>query len=210
MGLDMYVYKVTKLSNSDVDHVLHLTPDEIQNIDEDDYFSAPVNMTLCDRIDGIKKYDALFPFLTKIHVPRQFVNLAQMKKDFGIPEDWSTGGQGWSWDPGTNKNYNAYHFSNPDCTADREVKLEDEEFEQKYVYIESADCYLWREEEVSYWRKEYELRDRLHRMIGNAENCGYYPVTADMKTLMKRYHGFTNGIPRVNHKTTELFYHPWW
>lgn len=212
MGLDMYVYHVKKLSDADIERIKGLSFEQIQNLNEfeDIEFDMPVNVALCESIDGVPKYENLLPFLTKINVPRQFVNIVQMKKDYGIPENWSTEGQEWYCDHETNKDYTTYLFINPECTADRGVNMEDEEFEQKYVYTEFTDCYLWMEEEVSYWRKEYELRDRLHRIIGNVENCGYYTCTQEMKDLMRKHNGFHKGIPRVNHKTTELFYHPWW
>ena len=206
MGLDQHVFKVTMLTDWEVSKLSQMSADEIA-----EYFDSNVSVVLCDSIDSRPELLQLLPFLTKVIVPKQFVNIEKFKTDNDIPLNWKTAGQGWKYDSKTHTSYVKYNFYDESTGCWKDVLISEDDFNEKYVYDEPSECYAWKEDDVDYWGKVYDLRDQISALIpGGAINCGYYALTEEMINVLKSHNGFESGVPAVDHETTELFYHPWW
>ena len=210
MGLDMYVYKITKFTDEEVDAVSKMTYDEIIEKFKLDNFGTFVKYTSCEYIHLMPEYAELLPFLSKIRIPCRYIDLRKIKEDYKIPEDlFKTDCDKITED---NKTYIVFHFEDFDYTRNIDVKIPEDIFHESYTFEEYTDFYFWKTTEIQYWRKNYELRDILHNRCikSDVENCGWYRVTDEMIVEMKKHNAFEEGVPVVDHTTSELFYHPWW
>lgn len=74
--------------------------------------------------------------------------------------------------------------------------------------------YIWKQKEVMYWRKEYEIQELIYECLGDiVENCGYYIVNDfydDIETMMKNSDMYLNSKANIHkrcneHKCSEVF-----
>lgn len=208
MGLDMYVRRVSKLSESEVEFLTnrYFDPD-----DEDVNFDYT----------GITKYSwgqkpgvwkNLEPFVTPVTMINKYIDLRKLCSANNIPLDWEVTCRGYTSEDDPEIEY---VFSSPDNKETRSIQMKSKEFEKLYVYDESETVYCWHEEDVSYFRKEYDLRDKINEVLGfKAINLGYFKVSEKMAEVINEFvnenYGSYVSLATVDHVNSELFYHPWW
>lgn len=191
MGLDMYLYKIERVTkeekkyyverDGDVEDVLSISEDEI----------------------GLEMYKDLAPYAEKVVVNREYINLAKFMEDNNIPETAYIAGEHYSSD-GTAE----FIFRYGEDFEDRcEIEVDYEEFVKNYSYTQADTVYIVKYYEVGYWRKAYDTRHIIYAMIDrNVENCGYYKLSPlDVEDLAT-----TNEEIDDLDDFEDIFYHEWY
>lgn len=196
MGLDMYLFKVERLSGKEHKELHKARKDDVYKnyhcIDKEDF----------DRESDM--YGDLKPYVRPITVITTFFNYEQCLKDYNINKDdilfrsQGNGTIGWH------------------LTDNTEITLTEEQY-SKYLYDEEQEVYVFKCEQAAYWRKYYDLADFFDTKH-NVENCGYYLLSYDEKQELKEYlrkhdpDSFKNNlnIRLLNSTKANLFYHAWW
>lgn len=230
MGLDMYAYRVTKLSGDLKVQVLHAkTYEELMGLDS--------NLHTLDPSDS-EQYELmreLLPFAIKVKVLAQFYDYKKIKKLFNIPQEARcvacTFGSTYRFEFATGetgtRNYTCYQASWEEQENDEMIKTVPTDFYAVYM------------EEVGYWRKAYPIQEAIHATLKRqrhiqCENCGYYlldtptwkEIQADMLDLMEcekedgeevyEYHyRFPDSLKEAldvaeDEEEPSIFYHEWY
>lgn len=178
MGLDMYLYRIRRLSDEE-----RKEADKIKDENELQARFHAVELEDDDEFASIRGY---------IHVVTLKVKrllYVDVKKALGIPEDAKRqcaffGGEKFdeTW---IGKDGKEYHITNENLTPELRSNLE-RTVKRKFG--------LWHEEEIGYWRKEYDLQESLHLAAdGDIGNCEYAPLNSEMRRILRRkkWGGFT-------------------
>ena len=190
MGLDQFVVKVKKpLLNK-----RQYTSKELS--------SHGLNYVSVSNFESkISLYEELLPYVSKTNVECEFYDVDKMIADYNLPNDsyiWCRWGNGNIIMRGS-----TYKGERVDCHfSNAEVK-------EKYIYTKIEPYYCWEEEEVQYWRKNYDLQDWMYENIDGVNNCGYSVL--DLDAISEINDLFDADLPAV--KPTEaraLFYHEWY
>lgn len=167
MGLDMWVYRVTKLSDEGLESIKDVAYDELHNI-----------------IDGLNSWEwdedteellaPVKPFLSFVKKPVEQIKLEKAKEVFNIPKEAALGacisGEFYFYVEGNPK---PYVFDIHKWTPEQRAKIVETNM------LEFALCHI---DELLYWRKHYDLQDALHDACElKIENCGFYPLNDKMK-----------------------------
>ena len=189
MGLDMYVYKIRKAELEDREY----TAEEFTNLG-----LSYVNVE--DAHDNIGLYAQLLPYTVKRNVSVECYNIEKMIADFNLPSNSHI----WM------RSYEKIALSGTTDDGRRvEQEIFREDIESKYTITKTNPYYVWKEEEVDYWRKHYDLQDWIYDTLDGVDNTGYYILNADtIKELNKE---FNECIPAED-PTDEsaLFYWEWY
>ena len=196
MGLDMYLFKVGKLTEKEGKEIHKARKDEVYKryhcIDKESF----------DREHSM--YGDLMPYVRPITVIATLFNCEQCFKDYNINKDdilfRSQMNDEISW-----------HLENKTV-----ITLKGEQY-SKYLYDAEQEVYVFKCEEVAYWRKDYNLNDFFSNIF-EVENCGYYKLSNENKQELKAYirrcqpEDVKNNldIKLLSSKTSNLFYHAWW
>ena len=192
----MYLFKVNKLTEKEGKELHKARKDDVYKkyhcIDKESF----------DRELGM--YGELKPYVRPITVITTFFNYEQCLKDYNINKDdilfRSQGGETISWHLKDNK----------------EVVLTKEEY-SKYLFDSEQEVYVFKCENVAYWRKYYDLADFFDERH-DVENCGYYLLHEEEKKELKEYlkkhdpDSFKDNldIKLLGSRKANLFYHAWW
>lgn len=149
MGLDMYLYKVTRLSAGEKARLEGARFEQF----EAEGFSC------FDKENVDEDYPELFRkvkgLLTPIDVVMRIENLQALKRDEGIPED------AYVCSRSISPNSLSYAFETTDGFS-KKVTFALAEYEKKYVLDETRRSYSWKKEQIGYWRKDYGLQERIY------------------------------------------------
>lgn len=176
MGLDMYLYRIRKPTDEELAPLLakpDLTADDLEEAG-----FATLTAPLDDDCKTLEPYTAV------VHCQSsRYVNLAQIRKDFQIPDNANVVSEGYG------KQRVSYTFDNYEDFR-MELAFTDAQLE-RYLFRQEEDLYVFAREEVLYWRKFYPLQNAIHdifyRLNGRSlENCEYWPATDEVLELM--YH----------------------
>ena len=225
MGLDMYMYEIGKLDESEVIPLVGAKTNDIKEryhyIDKETFDADP------------DMYGDLIPYITEIPVIDTAFDYKSCFANYGInEEDMVTGSfcsnqeVGWSFISGAH------------------IKIAQDEYES-YLYEQEILVYVFKSREVAYWRKNYDLDDflqnlrlicRTKQMIDEegrppededingwqTENCGYYMLSVEEKNALKQYlndrkkadedHGdySFDWSELLDDEESVLMYHAWW
>lgn len=227
MGLDMYVYKIGKISD-EISEKLKAKPVHADSFRDDFGVSGICADCYDESLEG-----SLFPFFTKVRVIKTFWDMEKVWRDYQIPEGcrYDAGG-GWS------SGYTEFYFCNGKSGDEYEsmtVKIPESE-ESKYLFDKEGDIYVFTMEEVAYWRKNYPLfrwlKAHLLETCEKHEDCQYFPVDDEMRFMMEHlneiakkpelfdkddyctpanYLEYEQSMKPVTLSPGEgLFYFPWW
>lgn len=166
MGLDMWLYRITRLNQQ-----------ELRDIETMDY------TTMCDKFSVMEwgeKDDAYIgqikSYVSFVKRPIEQIDFSLAKKACGIPEDAEYSGEiancdVWFFDRESDESH--YEIDYWQCT--------DEQRKAMTVTNIVTFC-VCHKEEVYYWRKAYALQEKIHKACNvPIENCGYYPLNDAMK-----------------------------
>lgn len=91
------------------------------------------------------------------------------------------------------------------------VNISTDDIESKYTLNKIETCYFAKAEEVSYWRKEYDIQDWFHENLSvQVENTGYYIL--DENTIDEFNKAFPDDAFDAEEPTDDsaLFYWEWY
>jgi hypothetical protein len=219
MGLDMYVYRMQKISDEDVAHLLGQHVDTIDG--KYTFFSKS------DFDERAEMYGDLVPIVTQVEMVQTLFDYKRCFEDNRMNEDDICGS----------------HFSQESVgwmlRDGRHVELTREQY-NTYLYEANVDMYVLFGDMVAYWRKSYDLHDFLektrvqsrtldyiaeHQKVPTeddvaswlTENCGYYELSEREKMAL---YDWLNKHPDdaqeeefmelLYNKEAKLFYEAWW
>ena len=185
MGLDMFLYRAKKLSDKAVKEV------EGKEIYSRDYsYLNP---------EYESEFKSLIPFSRKVNVLVDYMDTDKIKKDFDIPNNAHNTVQ--SFMHGITKL--GFNYGDNDY---KEVSITDTDMKEKYTITKLEQRYVVELNEIYYWRKNYELQDKLYELCDEQiENCGYHAVNEEMLRAINKHTDRT-----ITNKNGNLFYHEWY
>ena len=181
MGLDQWLYQIQRLTKEEA---IALEGKHYNEISKDDsllLFRA--NESEEGDFDEIK---SIFGYLTKVKLISSLVHIEDLYRDKGVPEGYSVIGSFYR-----NGNTHVSFVKHPEDGSEYEysklprveIDVTDEEY-NKYSYEEVEDYYVCKKEEIYYWRKNYELQDKLYEAAEeNGDqilNCGWHKCNEEM------------------------------
>lgn len=189
MGLDSYILRVRKVLLNKRKY-LHqeLFDENLCHVSVENFESEP----------GL--YEQLRPYVVKTDVECEFYDVDKMIADYNLPKDSHI----WKYDGNGDITIGGY-----DENGDSVDHIFTYEKKKEYVYTKIVPYYCWKEDEVEYWRKNYDLQDWIYDNIEGVDNCGYYVL--DLDVVSEINYMFDGSIPTVKPSETEaLFYHEWY
>ena len=191
MGLDQYVYRLKQVGDktikvlqgkmtNDLDWKKYLVLDK-QGVDQ-----KP------------EMYKDIMHLLRPIKLKELLVNLDQLKKDAGVPDDWDITCRSIM---GTETTYTW-------GTIDNHISATvNDDNSDKYVYEKEVESYICYCKEVYYMRKHYDVQDDMYNLYDGAiENCGYYHMSEEMIDMLN----FKEGKKVLDTQANNLYYHEWY
>lgn len=183
MGLDQWLFRIQRLTKEEA---IALEGKHYNEISEDDsllLFRANEYSAEERDFDEIK---SIFEYLTKVKLISSLVHIEDLYRDKGVPEGYSVIGSSYR-NGNTHVSFVKYPEDGSDYEYSKLPKMEidvtDEEY-NKYSYEEVEDYYVCKIEEIYYWRKNYELQDKLYEAAEeNGDqilNCGWHKCNEEM------------------------------
>lgn len=200
MGLDMYLYRATRVASDDLKVMNGMSSEEI-----DKMYPRTLIVTEENLKDEPTLYTELLEYMSPITVKNTYVDLLKLKADHNVHADAIIVGESYD---GENVGYS---FKTPNDDIKR-VSLSYSDMETKYTFVRTDNAHIVYIDEVHYWRKAYEIQDAFyaHRTI---ENCGYYKLSQEeLEAIADKYDtslyelvdDFPDGVDEA------LFYHEWY
>ena len=199
MGLDMYVFKLKKVSQSDLEKVIACGENSYAKLrDINPHISC---FTIDEDVEeAVEMFKDAMPYLTEVTLKTEYIDLDKVRDDYGVPDDADIVGRRFSGDGSVGI---TFRFGDERC----DVNLTDDMIKEKYTKLIPEKCYIVERFECAYWRKAYNLqRDIYAAYDGVIQNCGYHKVNEDMYSLMA---DDINADFSDNEKEA-LFYHEWY
>lgn len=184
MGLDMYVYRLKKANLADRVY----TSEELRELGLD---AVPVE----DAEKYANIYAEVLPYVIKREVVRQVYNLEKIIADYNLPSNSRI----WMY------SYEGIKLCCKDDNGnDVDQYVTRDEISKKYTLTEVIEYYVFKTEEVAYWRKHYDLQDWIYDALGNVENTKYCYLPEEIIEEINTE--FNEGIP----VEPDLFYWEWY
>ena len=164
MGLDMYLRKMTHLSDKQKEKYCNKVLDEYIKEDikiRDHLFFVDTKKINTNRSISRKMRDFIVNGNARTTVEESFINMEQLLKDKAgvcISQCKNTG-------YGHDNDMRTFYFkcyddiNNPDSSRDIIIKVPQDEIIKNYKIVLRNDYYMVNEEEIQYWRGAYELND---------------------------------------------------
>ena len=189
MGLDQYVYKIEKTK-----------------LEERIYTSAELrelglNFTEARNVDEYPNlYADLLPYAIKRYVSSEYYDVEKMIADYNLPSNSHV----WM------QSYDKIALGGKTDDGERvQQEITREEIEEKYTVTKTFPYYIWKESEVAYWRKNYNLQDLVYDALGNVDNTKYCILNKDIIREINRE--FRECLPlKEPTKRSALFYWEWY
>lgn len=199
MGLDMSVEKI-----------IRVTEEELKNLTGkhcDDIINAGYNVYSKEMVETREEIIVpIISYLTEIQYIETYINLANIKRDYNIPEDACISGQCACADGSA-----GYTFKEKDDFFHVELTCEEVE---RYVMEEEVKGFVCKAKELAYWRKNYVLHQQFEQRCETpVRNCVYAPIPYDLLIELAEYDGQVTmdditGIE--DDENSIIVYHPWW
>lgn len=206
MGLDMYLFKVTRLAEED----FKIVDDPNFNASEDDNGITEIELsTPGDERQGMED---VMPYLHIVEKPCEFWDHDKLKEYFKVPADahlaWSSicGGH-YEW---------CFRLKEDKTSEPKEYKVSNKDIPEndlKKVLVTHMVKYGYcKAEEIAYWRKDYDLQRRLYDAYpGTIENCGYHKLNdAMISAIMKYGNRDLSRAEMMEEDNAAVFYHEWY
>ena len=175
MGLDMFVYSVSKISEEEKEEYNNksiyniASESNINFIRKSDYNAEP------------NLFEQIIPYLTEISVIDEEIDFDKIRKDFKIPEDAEIY---WSH---YKEDQIDYVFKNSKGFS-KEISI----ITDDYLKHSVTEIFAFKYEEIAYWRKKHELQDFIYKILKRdngiqVENCGFYPLSDKQVAEINNY-----------------------
>ena len=195
MGLDMYAFKIRKITDEEKEVLEASMPKS----HPDDIFLFPVPEQGTENYEMLKD---LKEYATTMNLPQTYINMAKIREDNNIPEEAVIGGTIY----GAKSITYDFYFGKGNASS-RSVELTREEIEENYLFDQQEDFWVVHAEECGYWRKHYRLEDDLYELYdGTIYNCGYHKCNEKMLALLAD----DGGICTYTDEGEAIFYHEWY
>ena len=167
MGLDMWMYGIKDISEENI-------PDGMPEswYEENGY-------KLITRYENDDDFDGMFYDMSKYSVERNVeyaeTDIDRLKEDYGIKKEANISyfGNG------------AVGFSCKDYYKQIDISQDEWDSYDKKVFHKA---FIFKGDELAYWRKEYNLQDLIYREYnGQIHNCGFHYLTKKTMTKINRY-----------------------
>ena len=174
MGLDMYAYRIKKCTETEIKNIVATG-------------IVPTNICFCSQ-DSIDAEPELVGDLEGIMTPVSFVDYEQIdwrkfRTDNNVPEPTYLVSKECDME-GRVLKFVFRDIDNKEYT----VIVTVEEFKKTYPQNAVVNGMCWRQEEVGYWRKAYDLQEDIHEAYeGCIYNCGYHNCNEEMIYCMLDY-----------------------
>lgn len=200
MGLDMWVYRASRISDKELAAIEGLSMEDMWEKDIHTFILSDITK------EEEPMYADIIPLCRITTIDVSYWNVAKIKEDLGINPDADA--------------YISY-ISYKDGGVDIGLSIIGEEKIKYLRGINSEDYTLHKQEktyvvkmkELAYWRKNYELQQALYddyfSGIGHSIiNCGYHKLNRTMFNDIIRM----DGQKQLKGKryTDKLFYHEWY
>lgn len=183
MGLDQSIYRISKPE----------LEDRVFKRNELNYYNY------CS-VDENEEYlhEEILPYVVIRKVETEMMDLEKMFADKGIPNHANLGMMC--------SEYYKYYWEDGEERKSIEVKVS--EITEKYIKTEILDMYIWEQEELYYWRKNYEVQDYIYDVV-EAENCKYCLLSTDIQRELIDTYG-ANFEVEENTEDSGIFYWEWY
>lgn len=191
MGLDQYIYRLKQVGDKTIKA---LQGKKVEELDWHKYLVMDKNGVDCKP----EMYKDIMHLLRPIKLIESYVDVEKLKKDAGVPEDWSLTCRSIMGSEIT------YTWGDLNGHISATVNKDNED---KYVYEKEIESYICYCKEVYYTRKEYEIQDIMYDLYeGDIENCGYHHMSEDMIEALNE----GEGKKVLDTDATNLYYHEWY
>ena len=190
MGLDQNIYRISKPN----------LENKVYTAEEISLMGNVCKTSVEEFENDILLLGQLIPYVVKRDVECKFYDVEKMIADYNLPKNsgiWRCGGGGITIG-GTDENGKRIN-----------QEISDDEIREKYTKTDTLPHYIWKQEEVKYWRKHYDLQDWIYENIDSVDNTAYCLLNADL--IEDINDAFNEDIP-VEEPTDEsaLFYWEWY
>lgn len=195
MGLDMYLYRATRISSKEANNIKGMTINRISNEIPDMFV-----ITESDMMKYPSLYAELKPYTVCVPVIDETIDTNKIMSDNSINGSLV----GISFDD----EKISFSFLPVNKTEAVRITLAGDDIE-RYTIRTEVNAYAVRIEEIAYWRKFYELQETFSEGR-TVENCGFYEIKqVELKELNSKYK-----IGRYknydNDKNHAIFYKEWY
>ena len=190
MGLDMYAYRVRKLTDEELTEIegrnVSNLGDEVLCIPEED---------IAENEDGA--FADLLPYIRQVNVAKTETDFDKIRRDYGVPDSWELYSYGY------NGSATTLRFWGGNRNNVKEISISYQK-SKEYERTRIVPCRAVHYVEVGYWRKEYDLEDALYEAYdGQIVNCGFHLANEKMQRLMLEHDAYFSPDDTV-------FYHEWY
>lgn len=196
MGLDMYIFKMKKISREQAETCRGMNVREIDTSNFSWYFA--------DRLDG-----DISEYCYKMQCKDETINHERLIEGEGIPKDYKLNFSAYEYDGSI-----AFTFRKQKNKDQKKVVRLTEDELKKYMDYNTIDVYIGGPlEEFHYWRKAYDIADLIDKTLYEpAENCGFYCLDSEaLNKISVKDPGLSAKLERDTLKDDEIYvYHPWW
>lgn len=237
MGLDMYLRKMTHLSDEQKEKYCN----KILNEDvkaEDHLFFIDVKKINADKSVSKKMRDFIINGNAKTTIKESYINMEQLLKDkVGVCiSQCKNTGYGYDGDIRT-FDFKCYDdINDPDSSRDIKITISMDELFKNYEIVLHNDYYMLNEEEIQYWRGEYDLNEiilhevsggnldhkiltkkNITNIVATIDDTIYRGIDCDedqkeyeLNTLSMARNTFNDLINSTDFKNSIIVYHAWW
>lgn len=191
MGLDMWIRRVEKVD----------LQDRLYGADELRSYSVYL---VSDFERDPEIFKDLLPYVAKVTVENSYYDIEKIINDYNLPprshiscisfDEITVGG---TWERTKTR---------------KDVTVPKSTVNEKYIKLVEEPSYVFKSEEVAYWRKHYELQSAFYNAIENVDNCGYYILDGELiANLRDEFPEDMADVPLEDPTdTSALFYHEWY
>lgn len=182
MGLDQNIYRIRKAE----------LEDKIFKTDElHGYNYCPVSEL---SYEG----EEIVPYTTIRKVEFEVIDIERMFADKGIPS------RAWLGYCSSEE----YKYGWREGEESKSVTIKTSEILEKYIKKQIVDTYIWEQEELQYWRKNYNVQDFIYDEL-EADNCKYCLLSTDIqRVLIDEYEAYFE--VEENTEESGIFYWEWY
>lgn len=141
---------------------------------------------------------AVIPYAEKRKVEYEFIDIKRMFADKGIPN------RAWLGYCSSEE----YTYGWREGEELKSVTIKTSEILERYIKKQIVDAYIWEEEELQYWRKNYDVQDFIYNEV-EADNCKYCLLSTDIQTKLVETYGADFEIKAPTEESA-IFYWEWY
>lgn len=205
MGLDMYLYRITRISTTEQRKLRGKTEKEIYDSGYS-LFYRPRNK------DDERLIKYIKPYLRGIKISQEYFDMEKIRQDFKIPKTYLQCGSSYAGNGDV-----SLTFTSRDCQDSKKASFNTNK-NPEYILTKLTNCYVCKEREIGYWRKNYDLQEELYREASyggvEIENCGYYPLNDGMtRAILRDKWEYSDKVQREDlwdDNNSIVCYHEWY